>query len=110
MDEYATYVYDLHFFSSDHANTAGVKGATKIVAEQIAEGNRSMIKVRFIGELEILQVQDDPNEIEQSVPTGGTELDNIPEQEPEQNDDILNDVEKQEEAEAEQGQEKQPEE
>jgi|ERR1044072_1596335 outer membrane biosynthesis protein TonB len=110
MDEYATYIYDLHFFSSDHKNTAGVKGATKIIAEQISEGNKSEIKVRFVGELEILQVQDDPNEIGQPLPGGGSELDNIPEQEPEQNDDVLNQIEKQEEAEGEQGQEKQPEE
>ncbi|CAI2192967.1 18401_t:CDS:2, partial [Funneliformis geosporum] len=49
--------------NSDHKNTHGVKGANKIIAEQIAEGNRSTIKVRFIGELEIRQGQDDPNEI-----------------------------------------------
>ncbi|RIA83255.1 hypothetical protein C1645_834079 [Glomus cerebriforme] len=110
MDEYAIYVYDLHFFSSNRSNTAGVKGATKIIAEQHSEGNKSEIKVRFIGELEIQQAQDDPNEIGQTVPTGGTELDNIPEQEPETNDDLINDIEKQEEAEGEEQQEKQPEE
>ena len=109
MDEYAAYVYDLNFFSSDHKNTNGVKGTTKIVAKQIAEGNRSAIKVRFIGELEIRQGQDDPNEIGTSVPFG-TEPEEIPEIEPENNNELLNNLEKQEEPEAEQGQEKNPEE
>jgi len=108
MDEYAVYVYDLNFYSSDHKNTHGVKGATKIVAEQIAEGNRSTIKVRFIGELEIRQGQDDPNEIGTSLP-GGTEVEETPEQQPEKNDDLLNDLEKQEEEEGEKGNEKQDE-
>ena len=109
MDEYTTYVYDLNFFSSDHKNTHGVKGANKIVAEQISEGNRSAIKVRFIGELEIRQGQDDPNEIGSSLP-GGTEIEEVPEIEKENNDELLNDLEKQDEEEGEQGQEKQPEE
>src|SRR2546421_10096241 len=97
MNEYAVYVYDLNFYSSDHKNTHGVKGATKIIAEQIAEGNRSAIKVRFIGELEITQAQDDPNEIGTNLPGGGSDMEEIPEQVPEQNDDLLNDLEKQDE-------------
>src|SRR5690349_21267571 len=108
MDEYAVYVYDLNFFSSDHKNTHGVKGATKIVAEQISEGNRSAIKVRFIGELEIRQAQDDPNEIGSSLP-GGTEVEEMLEIEKENNDDLLNNLEKQEEEQGEGSQEKQDE-
>jgi len=108
MDEYAVYVYDLRFYSSDHKNTHGVKGATKIVAEQIAEGNRSKIKVLFVGDLEIRQAQDDPNEIGTSLP-GGTEEEEMPEIEPENNDELLNDLEKQVEEEGEQDQEKEEE-
>ncbi|RPB18022.1 hypothetical protein L211DRAFT_871928 [Terfezia boudieri ATCC MYA-4762] len=101
MDEYAEYVYDLHFYSSDRTNTRGVKGATKIVAEQVAEGNRSAIKVRFIGELEIKKGQDDPKEIGTSLPgSGGTEQ--MPEIQAENNDEALNDLEKTNQPEAEQ--------
>lgn len=101
MDEYATYVYDLKFFSSDHKNTHGVKGATKIVAEQIAEGNRSAIKVRFIGNLEIKKGQDDPNEIGSTLTgTGGAEQ--MPEIPAEKNDEFIDGLEKINQPEAEQ--------
>jgi hypothetical protein len=104
MDEYATYVYDLKFFSSDHKNTHGVKGATKIVAEQIAEGNRSAIKVRFIGNLEIKKGQDDPNEIGSSLPmSGGTEQ--MPVIPAEKNDEFIDTLEKINQPEAEKQQE-----
>jgi hypothetical protein len=110
MDEYAIYEYDLHFYSSNRNNTAGIKGAKKIIAQQISEGDKSEIKVRFIGELEIQKVQDDPNEIGQPLPGGGSELDEMPEIEKENNDNLVKDLEKQGEAEEEKGPEKQPEE
>src|SRR4051812_6492149 len=108
MEQHTEYVYDLRFYDSDRKNNHGVKGATKIIAQQISNGNRSEIKVKFIGNLEIKVGQDNPEEIGSSIPTSQGE-EQMPEIQPEQNDELLNDLEKLEEEQGETGQEKQDE-